>query len=785
MVKASKTYLVLLLLFIFSFIYRLLLMFWQGYPPGADIGLHNSVIYSITGSGPTDFFYNFYHIGGGASLTFPGYHIFTAGVMMLTGMTASMEYVAQALVVSLFSSLTVLCAFLITRRIWSTSAAYVVAFLAAISRFDIEMIMWAGYPNVITLMLIPLTFYLYLQKDRFSNVPFLVSTSILAGSLFLTHSLSAGIFVAITIAAVLSILSFPKTLGVTRKTALYWFLPIVFGAILVAPFLMQAIPAYLSDNAYLNGSTGSSVIGSATLSARVLPLAIVLPLFGLIPAYLIFSKQFHKRWVALPAFLLALWVFVCTVLTQGYLVKIPFDYNRFLYFLILPLLVFIAVLIEYAADFLSRIIDTYRTLTQTSQMVVNLRHRRISMGLTRKKLYSIFLFAFLVFSFIALPVLMTPTFTNVGQSIQSFYQTMDNQGWEALQWAKQNTAGNAVFVADAQYGWWFGGFAQRPTLSAVDPQYLSLNREVDNATFARNLLDTDYLIDNGLVQVRDDGGYIARHNPEILADQNWTYYPYSFFTFDSRGTKIEYAINGSTQPTLNVDKLAVKDMHLDRYSDHEEVIVTQGNDYFNYTRTTTVYGGMRFVNFATTLTALVPGVTFNRLDIHVDTNGVGIPYDNKISVGLVDVGTKSFGQLIFNTPPDGDGASFIVENGIVKVVELTYLLGDKAQGQVQLSAAAYSESNNPYYYSSQEAMNQYFLPILNSNLNSTEKPVNASFTSFDYHAELLSRQVSFVALFEKAKAELEVDPKFRYDPLFSPVFINGEVAIFKVNGNLH
>ena len=58
-------------------------------------------------------------------------------------------------------------------------------------------------------------------------------------------------------------------------------------------------------------------------------------------------------------------------------------------------------------------------------------------------------------------------------------------------------------------------------MSAVDPAYLTVNREVDNATFARNLLDTDYIVDNGLIQVRDDG-YLSRHNPEIIVKQNWT-----------------------------------------------------------------------------------------------------------------------------------------------------------------------------------------------------------------------------------------------------------------------
>ncbi len=104
MLKANRTYLLLLLIFAFSFIYRMLLMLWSGFPSGADIGLHNSVIHSITGSGNTNFLYNSYQMGGGISLTFPGYHIFASGIILMTGLP---EYVAQAAIVSLFSSLIV------------------------------------------------------------------------------------------------------------------------------------------------------------------------------------------------------------------------------------------------------------------------------------------------------------------------------------------------------------------------------------------------------------------------------------------------------------------------------------------------------------------------------------------------------------------------------------------------------------------------------------------------------------------------------------------------------
>ena len=109
---------------------------------------------------------------------------------------------------------------------------------------------------------------------------------------------------------------------------------------------------------------------------------------------------------------------------------------------------------------------------------------------------------------------------------------MNKPGYQAIQWAKQNTAPGSVFVSDALYGWWLGGFAQRPTLSAVPPQYLTVDSELAPATVASNLLDTDYMIDNGYIQIREDGGFVGRHNPEFLADLNWTPFPFSFFQFN-------------------------------------------------------------------------------------------------------------------------------------------------------------------------------------------------------------------------------------------------------------
>lgn len=786
MPKANRTYVLLLVIFSFSFAYRLLLLLFSGFPPGADIGLHNSVIYSITGAGNTDFLYNFYHIGGGLSLTFPGYHIFTAGVIMFTGLP---EYVAHAAVVSLFSALIVVCAFLITKRVFSVSAAYIVAFLAAISRFDIEMITWAGYPNVITLMLIPLTYYLYLEKDRFTKVPFFVSTSILTGSIFLTHSLSAAMFIAIFAPVVFLVLLWPKTMGTERKSVLYWILPIAFGALLVSPFLIQVVPQYLTQ------------YGSDANLSKLLSLWLVVPLFGVVAVLFGFSYKFYKKWLTVPTFLVAMWVFVPLIFTQGYLVGAAVDYNRFLYFLVLPILVFIGLLIDWGSESLALVIDKYRGSVNLGAYKVKVNRRfeglqrkiegssrRLAAAATRKRLYSLFILIFLLVSFLAVPIFVGPSI-NVGQGLQNYYQLMDTPKWEATQWLKANTTEGSVLVADAWFGWWLGGFAQRPTLSAVEPAYLTVKREVDNATFASNLLDTDYVVDNGLIQVRDDG-YLSRHNPEIIVKQNWTYAGYSFFTFNGSDIGILYNVNGVKDTRyVTLDELLTKETRVENFGDHVDIVVVQGNEFFNYTRTTTVYGGSQFVTISSKLQAIVSGVTFASVDMVVQTTGLQVkaPYGNTETIGIIEMGTKDFGQLIFNSTPLRAKLAYASDTSeVVKGVNLLYTFNGTSEAQIDITAIAYSATNQQQVYDDAGGRNNFFTDEMAKNLNADITPQAASFTVFDYKQELKTRNVSYVVLLPQKsdvpdKTENDVYQKFQLDPLFSLVFINEEVAIYKVN----
>jgi hypothetical protein len=790
MLKANRTTLLLLLIFAFSFVYRLILMLLEGYPPGADIGLHNSVIYSITGSGNVNFFWNLYHMGSGISLTFPGYHIFTSSVILLTGMP---EYVAHAVVVSLFSSLLVLVAFLITKRVWSEPAAYIVAFLAAISRFDIEMLMWGGYPNVVTLLLIPLTFYLYLQKDRFSTVPFLASTSILVSTIFLTHSLSAAIFVSITVLIVLFIFAKPKLFGTNRKTGFFWLLPIVLGAVLILPFIIQAVPAYLNSNSYLDRNASdpvsSNAIKLATIATRMLPLELVLPLFGAIAGFLVFSKYYKGRFLSLPIFLLCMWLFIPLILSQSYLVGFPIDYNRFLYFLILPLIIFIAVLIDHGATFFAYITVNYRKLSKQIQQINSVSNKKITQlaaALTQRNIYAGFILLFLMFSFVGLPIFMGPIY-NGGQQIQSFYQVMNDPGWNAIQWIRNNTPTNSVFVSDAYYGWWLGGFAQRRTYSAVDPQYLTINQEYNKTLFARNLLDTDYLIDNGFFQVREDGGYTDRHNPEFLAHIRNEYFPYAFFNFDNQQTIVTLK-NGNNVELYNLSRLNVEDMHLESTYNSESIVVTHGNELFNFTQTVTVYSAADsassemtkyFANMTENIWTDNPSVTLESLQMFLPTKGTLAPIiSNDYSyMGLVDTGMKTIGQLIFPNVQSRPDYITYPRKAQYSPIDIFYTLDEKKKVELNYSMGVYQ-------YTDDQAGNFEELVAGNTQTYISEiqtfippPKVETNFYVFDYQKSILDWNVSYLAV-----RDFEQIPKFVKDPTFNLVFISSEVAIFKVKG---
>jgi hypothetical protein len=770
MFKTPKNYLLLSIIVVFSFIYRVVLMLRQTFPPGADIGLHNSIIHSITQSGNTNFLWNYYHMGGGSSVTFPGYHIFVSYLILLTGMP---DYVAHALTVSLFSALIVLVAFLITRKVWNLSAAIIVAFLVAVSRFDIEILMWGGYPNVITLMLIPLAFYLFLEKDRFSLLPFLIVTSLVSAGIFLTHSLSAVLFIAITLATVFFGVILAKRIGEKRTSFIKWLLPLVLGAVAISPFLLQVAPAYLGSDA-VAFTGGMTDIREALLSTKLVPLEIVVPLFVFVFLYFLFSKYYIGKYLSLPTILLVLWWLIPTVLTQGYLVGLFTDYNRFLYFLIFPVVMLIGLGLSHSARFLAQASNWLMSIVKELPQVrisKNKTIHRLLPHLEQKNFLLAFMIIIVLYAFLAVPIFASPS---QGIAVQSFYQLMDRPGYQAIQWAQSNSPTTSVFLTDAQYGWWFGGFALRPTISAVDPQYLTNAREFEPAKIARYVLDTDYLIDNGLIQVREDGGYIARHNPEFLAKLNNSYFPYGFFNFNNGQITVTYRDADGNVQTPDLSQIPVIDQHIENGSDYASIYVTRANQFFNFTEKTTVYQGMNFANMTITVASNSTDVTFDTVRFLLHTKGIYVPGENQSSLAFFDTYMKVAGQLIF-AGSQPTTKVFTTENP--SSLEMTYNLNGKSSGTLNFYAGVYQYKANPSLeLPKDQQLAQYQELVINHTRTYLDTVTGLPLDVFDYRLALASQNISYVVV-----RDSEQIPRFSKDPAFSLVFINNEVAIFQVH----
>jgi len=768
--KTFRNYALMILILAFSFIYRIALMLRETFPPGADIGLHNSIIHSIMHSGSINFLYNAYHMGGGSSVTFPGYHIFTAYIILLTGLP---DYVAQAAVVSFFSTFIVAVAFLLTRKVWNTSAAIIVAFLVAVSRFDIEMLMWGGFPNVITLMLIPLAFYLFLEKDRFGVLPFLVSASLISGAIFLTHSLSAVIFVAVTVVTVFFSLIFAGKMREHRIGFLMWILPLVLGALAIAPFLIQVVPAYLgADVSTFTG--GLADIKLALLSTKIVPIGVVVPLLVFAFLYFLFSKYYSGKFLTVPTLLFVIWWLVPTVLTQGYLVGLYTDFTRFLYFVILPVIVLIGVGFYHTARFFSQAVDFLLGIVKDLPQI-RIRNsktlHRVLPHITQKATVLVFTLIFVLYSFSAIPIFASPS---EGIGVQTFYQLMDKPGFQAIQWAQNKTAPSAVFLTDAEYGWWFSGFAQRPTISAVEPQYLTNAREFEPSKVARYVLDTDYLVDNGLLQIREDGGYVARHNPEFLAKLNNSYFPYAFFNFNNGDETVTLRDATGKVQMVDLSTVSVTDQHLVNGSDYASIYVTRANKIFNFTEEVTMYQGVRFANVTYTIAATDSAVTFDSVRLLLHTKGIYVPGENDSSLAFIDIFQKVAGELIFTGAPPTTKV-FTDENP--SSLEVVYNLGAKADAQMSLYAGVYTYAENPSSTLTAAQQTAYYKQlVVNNTQTALNKFSDVPLDVFDYRQGLSAQNVSYVVV-----RDSEQIPRFAKDPLFSLVFINNEVAIFQVH----
>jgi hypothetical protein len=743
MVDKRTRNLLLLAILIIAFLYRFALTTLNIFPPGADIGLHESVIKSITAP-KTSFFYNYYHMGGGLSATNPGYHIFAAFIITMTG---APDYVVQAAVASLFSALLIACAFLIVRQVWGELTGFIVAVLVTFSASDIVMLNWAGYPNIVALALIPIIFYFFLQPKKLSSKSYIIAVSIIISALFLTHIFSGLVFLAITIVTLSFSAILHKKTDFTVKKAIYWLAPIALGVLLVSPYLVNIIPVYFGSQGAITGTV--AVMKQAVVETRTIPITIfclsVIPIF----LFLVFSKYQKGKVFSLPAILFASWILVPLVATQSYLFSVFLDYERFLYFMALPTIVCIGIIIANTPNALSR---ASHFLRQSR----NLKTTRKLPAWSRTGLLTVLIIASLFTPLFALP--------NVGASQANFFQVMNPPEYEAIQWIHTNTPENSVIVADAEFGWWLSGFAQRPTLSAVDPQYLILQREFEPARVASNLLKADYLVDNGFLQVEQADSFANGSSHDVYAVLNNSYVHPLVFSINDTQISLLFRNNGSPQES-NLGAFTNSSTHVINSISNSSFIITRENQLFSLTEKITIFKGTRFAEISFVLQSK-ESVNFDWLQLPFKARGFPIQFAN--SVGIVDNTLHEVNQIVF---PDAQLGSDVMMQENPDFYQLIYNLKGNSTAQ-----ASFFVGLCPFKADSENNQTDSWNNLIENNSKTYLNTVSdLQINCFDYQSALHAWNISYVAL-----SDFDAIPRFSNDPTFTLVFKNNQVAIFKV-----
>jgi hypothetical protein len=367
--------------------------------------------------------------------------------------------------------------------------------------------------------------------------------------------------------------------------------------------------------------------------------------------------------------------------------------------------------------------------------------------------------AILLVVYVISPSLITPM---EALTRTDFYTSVKKPEAASLEWTQTRTESSAVLVSDHLYGWWLSGVAQRSTLSAVSPEFLLYPHEVEVADSARILLDTDYYIDNGLIQVREDGGYLARHNPIFIIDRK-EQLPYSVFHFNDEETTLFVRL-GRTDQAFDLRDIGTSEAYLKVNSGDSAVLtMIRENSFLRVNKTLTVRRGVRFAELSYEVKGTNGQTTINwvRFILHLKKGRI---VTSQQMMSLFDYHAMVIGQIIFEEafpktriPKEGDPSS----------VEFLYSTNNTTSVKIKLLVGLIDASDVKYE------------EILETLDDMPENPMevvdNSPIVTSSYLGIIERYNITFIVCRDQ-----EIFSKFAENPKFRRVYNGQHIAIFQV-----
>jgi len=480
----TKEILTIILVVIFSALFRYAVFGGRGFPSGDDEAMSSGFIFLILSNGRIPSV-NIHHMPGTPYTYPPNFHLTCASLILFT----SLPILATTMIMGVLTNvLTVLPFYCLSKQVLrGGTTALAASFLFAASTPDMYMLTWGGYVNLMALFFIPMIFWLSLRANL--GLPGRIAGGFLVGALMLTHHFSAFVFTILVLVCILV-----SAVNYTRKREVRWreFLSelgwmMLLGGGLASGWWISKIPLY------------ATILSGPAERAKVAVTWITIVSSSIRALTGIAAAMFFISWFAFLGMYrlrkradgmgpkegaIFLWILIPVLLSTPYLAGPSPAFQRFLYYIIQPALILMTL-----------------GLVTTLTAIREIRIREV-------KTAGIFFVGFLVASYLA----GTLAFANGNYE---FFLSMDESRSHTIGWLSRYSGGDELIVTEHSFGWWIAGVGHRPTLSASPAPYLSYPYEEPLARTASIILTANYGMENGFLRVDEAGPYGRTDNPKI------------------------------------------------------------------------------------------------------------------------------------------------------------------------------------------------------------------------------------------------------------------------------
>ena len=186
----------------------------------------------------------------------------------------------------------------------------------------------------------------------------------------------------------------------------------------------------------------------------------------------------------------------------------------------------------------------------------------------------------------------------------------------------------------------------------------------------------------------------------------------------------------------------------------------------NITEEITIYKGVSFAKISFVLQNKTDYVNYDWLQLPFQSRGFPLQYAN--SIAIVDNTMHELSQIVF---PEGKLGSDVLMQQTPDFYELIYNLQGKSTAEISFFVGL--SQFNPDFETNQA---DYWNSLIENNSQSyLDKISDLPLNCFDYQAAIRDWKISYIAI-----RDFDSIPRFTDDPMFTLVFKNDQVAIFKI-----